>query len=341
MLIIQAFNIHCGGGAVLLSDLIRSLPKETQTTLILDERFNLRFDVSKYTKIIHIKPTLFGRLKADFILKKISDPRSKVICFGSLPPLFKNKGRVFLFIQNKFIIDGCGLFSFPPKIVLRLVLERIWFRLAHHNADVKIVQSQSMQKSIRKHGFGDSLILPFLDRKTLKETVLGRHARFDFIYLASGEPHKNHKILIEAWELLAGYGYLPTLCLTLDPSTDRDICSAVSKSCKKFKLNIINVGKVTNDEALSLLSQSGCLIFPSTVESFGIPLIEADHLGVSVIASEMDFVRDVCEPVETFNPQSAVSVCRSVLRFLGDSIARDNVGSASAFLDRVVSDDLL
>jgi len=98
---------------------------------------------------------------------------------------------------------------------------------------------------------------------------------------------------------------------------------------------------VTNDEALSLLSQSGCLIFPSTVESFGIPLIEADHLGVSVIASEMDFVRDVCEPVETFNPQSAVSVCRSVLRFMGGSIARDNVGSASAFLDRVVSDDLL
>lgn len=341
MLIIQAFNIHCGGGAVLLTDLIRSLPEETRTTLILDERFNLDYNVSENTTIIHIKPTLIGRLKADFILKKISYAGSKVICFGSLPPFFKNKGRVFLFIQNKFIIDGVGLSRFPPRIILRLVLERIWFRLAHHNADVKIVQSQSMQNSIRKQGFGDALILPFLDRKKLKETILGRHVRFDFIYLASGEPHKNHKILIEAWELLAGYGYLPTLCLTLDPSTDREICSAVTKSSKKFKLNIINVGKVTNEKALSLLSQSRCLIFPSAVESFGIPLIEAGHLGVPVIASEMDFVRDVCEPVETFNPQSAVSVCRSVLRFLGGSVARDSVGSASSFLDRVVSDDLL
>ena len=56
----------------------------------------------------------------------------------------------------------------------------------------------------------------------------------------------------------------------------------------------------------------------SFVESFGMPLIEAKQLGLAIVAAELDYVRDVVTPIETFNPNSSVSIFLSVLRYLGE-----------------------
>jgi hypothetical protein len=45
-------------------------------------------------------------------------------------------------------------------------------------------------------------------------------------------------------------------------------------------------------------------------------LAEAVQAKIPVIASELDFVRDILDPVETFDPHSSVSIYRAILRFL-------------------------
>ena len=67
---------------------------------------------------------------------------------------------------------------------------------------------------------------------------------------------------------------------------------------------------------LALYASAGALVFPSLGESFGLPLIEARQAGLSILAPELDYVRDVCEPAQTFDPQSATSIARAVKRFL-------------------------
>ena len=61
-----------------------------------------------------------------------------------------------------------------------------------------------------------------------------------------------------------------------------------------------------------------CALFVLAVffESFGLPLLEAKFLGLPILASELDYVRDVVEPTETFDPESPVSISRAVQRFL-------------------------
>ena len=58
------------------------------------------------------------------------------------------------------------------------------------------------------------------------------------------------------------------------------------------------------------------MIFLSLVESFGLPLIEASKLPLHIVASELDYVRDVCVPKENFNPKSSNSIAVAVRRFL-------------------------
>ena len=85
----------------------------------------------------------------------------------------------------------------------------------------------------------------------------------------------------------------------------------------QYRLKVENSGNLPLKQMKRLYAQAGALIYPSTFESFGLPLIEARQAGLVVLASELDYVRDVLDPDETFDPGSAVSIARAVKRFLG------------------------
>jgi glycosyltransferase involved in cell wall biosynthesis len=78
-----------------------------------------------------------------------------------------------------------------------------------------------------------------------------------------------------------------------------------------------NLGSLPHGQIKQLYGQAGALIYPSTFESFGLPLIEARQARLPVLASELDYVRDVLDPEQSFDPESAVSIARAVKRFMG------------------------
>ena len=94
---------------------------------------------------------------------------------------------------------------------------------------------------------------------------------------------------------------------------------------------------VTFEEINDLYSVSRALIFPSLNESFGLPLLEAQYLGIPIIASELDYVREVVDPIETFNPQSANSIATAVKRFIGVAKRRKNTLAIDHFIDFLMS----
>ena len=143
------------------------------------------------------------------------------------------------------------------------------------------------------------------------------HHVYDFVYVASGEPHKNHRKLIEAWRLLANEGLYPSLCLTLDEINFSDLCEFLKTMRKQYGLQISNLGSLPYKDILALYGKTGAAIYPSKFESFGLPLLEARQAGLSVLASELDYVRDVLDPEQSFDPESTTSIARAVKRYIG------------------------
>jgi glycosyltransferase involved in cell wall biosynthesis len=86
---------------------------------------------------------------------------------------------------------------------------------------------------------------------------------------------------------------------------------------QQYGLKVKNAGWLSQLEVFSLYKIAGASIYPSTLESFGLPLIEARQAGLPVLAPELDYVRDVLDPEQTFDPESVVSIARAVKRFLG------------------------
>lgn len=323
-LFVHATNVHVGGGRSLLNALLLSLPNDLTVVALLDARMKTADELPHNLQVKRVESSILRRFLAEWWLARSVKKNDVVLCFGNLPPLFRLHGRAVVFVQNRYLIDQVNLGSFQFKTRLRLKIERFWFSLKASNAHAFIVQTPSMQKVIELSGLIGSkpvYVLPFLNisqnyQRTLSKSIHAERSQ-DFIYVASGEPHKNHYILIEAWCQLAHEGYFPSLWLTLDEKDNADLCVWINQKKAQASLRIENLGGCSHDEIKQLYTQAKALIYPSIFESFGIPLIEARQAGLAILASELDFVRDVLDPEEAFDPQSSVSIARAVKRFMG------------------------
>ena len=318
-------NIHQGGGRLLLMAILNALPKDHETILTLDRRMIFPNSLFSNIQIKIVEPSIRHRFAAEQYLSRIVVPGDIVLCFGNLPPLFKLRGHVVVFLQNRYMIDDVMKIGFSPKVRLRLAIEKLWFSLRMLNADEFIVQTQTMKRLLETRIKKKILVrvFPFLEksisyeRNAPPQENVRSQKKFDFIYVASGEPHKNHQNLLNAWCLLADEGIFPSLCLTLDENQFVELMKNVTEMKWQQKLKITNTEKLPHKDVLDLYTQSRAMIYPSTFESFGIPLIEARHAGLSVLAPELDYVRDILDPEETFAPDSPRSIARAVKRFMG------------------------
>jgi glycosyltransferase involved in cell wall biosynthesis len=345
---LNATNISRGGGKSLLISLIKSIPDELNITIQIDERLDVHGDFGKNITLRRIRPTLFGRLSADYWLRKRSSTSDLIICFGSLPLFFGAKARQIVFIQNLYLIEGKTLRGFSLKTILRIWLERFWFNWAKDGVKDFVVQSQNMRhlllKKIGIKWAGSVYILPFssssyADLNHGQENLLNVKPipqQVKFIYVASGEPHKNHKSLIAAWKELSRDEVCPLLFLTINPIEFKQLCNWIDVEVRVNNLNIINLGSMPHEAVLNWYGKVDALIYPSLFESFGLPLIDALNFKLPVIASELDYVRDIFDPTETFDPNSPTSIARAVRRFLKTPVDRSPILNPSSFMEKIL-----
>ena len=332
MLIIHAPNVHRGGGRVLLLPLLDAL-RENSGRAIIDSRLELP-DTLLEVVAMSVAPTMCGRLAAEWKLRCMTGPGDVVVCFGNLPPLFKICASTVVFVQNFYLVCRRPLHEFKWRTKIRITVERLWLKFRLNKSTKLVVQTQSMAREVKASLGVTAYVLPFAPVRP-DERQVAPERRFDFIYVASGEPHKNHKNLIRAWKLLAEEGLKPSLCLTLDNEKESSLLGWIDGITSGFRLNVHNFGQLSNERLTELLKISGALIYPSYFESFGLPLLEASTAGLPIVASELDYVRDVVEPITTFDPHSPVSISRAVKRFLKVGEQAPHPISPSSFLREI------
>lgn len=329
MLYIHAPNVHQGGGHSLLSALIEGV--KTPVVLHLDKRFHPLPSLPEGSRVKHVTPSLHGRFQVERHLRDITNAEDTVLCFGNLPPLFRQRARVFVYLQNIYLLDDSRLRDLPLKVRTRLRLERFWLRRCLRNAEV-IVQTQTMADMVQATLKKSAHIRPFY--ALLECAARDTSPEYDFLFVASGEAHKNHLRLFQAWEKLALSGLTPKLAITFEPGPSGEVGRALDHA-RKSGAQIIYLGSRKKPEMPKLYAKARFLIYPSLFESFGLPLLEAAQAGLPIIASERDYVRDVVVPLETFDPLSSKSIARAVQRALGNGASPPPPVTAADFLARL------
>jgi glycosyltransferase involved in cell wall biosynthesis len=328
--------VHTGGGFVLLQSVVQSWPKDSILYAWLDFRAKDRLKLPAGAQVEWVSPSFSSRLKSEFTLAKVAFADDRVLCFHGLPPLLRSKARVLIFQQNRNYLGLLPLKTFSWRTRQRLRFEQTIAYIFRERCSDYWVQTPSMARDL-KHWYGDKdvsvRVLPFI--QTTEKISQIEQAKWDFLYVADGEAHKNHRRLVKAWVILAHQGFKPSLALTLS-SRDTALLAWIQKQVAVHDLNIINLGQLPHDKLLNVYGQTTALVFPSISESFGLPLIEARHAGLPIVASELDFVRDVCEPVQSFDPLSPTSIARAVRRSMGQADAPVKPVGAADFLSAVM-----
>lgn len=341
-LFIHANNVHQGGGRSLLLALIKSVTCKYDWFATLDVRlkpFAGAFETGSVKWVAH---SILQRINSEWWLTRHVQKNDVLFCFGNLPPLFRSRGRVIVFVQNRYLVESLNLRANPLSVRLRIYIERLWLNKFAKNVDLFVVQTPTMKSLIQlRIGQGKAVsVLPFVgSNEGYFRSVPTRTAsvfKCEFLYVASGEPHKNHRNLIEAWCLLAQEGAFPSLRLTIDEVQFPEICSWLKLKKAELGLKVENLGSIPRAQIQLLYERSQALIFTSEFESLGLPLIEARQAGLSVLAPELDYVRDVLDPDQVFDPASPISIARAVKRFLGSEERPLSLLNAEGFLNQIL-----
>ncbi|MCH8149869.1 MAG: glycosyltransferase [Planctomycetes bacterium] len=293
--------------------------------------------------VVWCEASLLGRLHAEIAVARLATAEHVVLCLHNLPPLLPSPGTVHCFVQNANLVGLIPPAFLGLRLRLRCFVERAIAHLGKRRVARYVVQTPTMREALlRWYGPGapEVLVEPFLDLEKLQAVCAAALApqgrRWDFIYVSDGPPHKNHRRLFQAWRLLAEQGEFPRLALTLHPERDTALRAELSVMVQRHGLRIEDLGQMAHGELLKTYHQAGALLFPSFAESFGIPLIEAAAAGLPILAPELDYVRDVCDPVETFDPHSERSIARAVRRHLHGRSARIDMRSPAQFIEAVL-----
>lgn len=312
-MIVFASNIHTGGGKELLDEFVSELTP--QDILIVNEKYTTP-KKTKVGKIIKVGHSIISRLQAEYLLKKVSlnFPEHEILMFGNLPPMLKLSNKVTVFFQNMILVPNFPLTNFPLKTKVRLLLERSIFAAFKRNIDTFWVQSNYVDEVTSKFWkFKNIKVKPIVPKylNSPYETADEKNMKYDFICVSANLPHKNLLNLFLAWKQIFEQFPHKKLLIVLNNHENNN----PNFLCGAEKYGIMVKNQKNKNELKDLYLQSKNLVFPSTIESFGLPILEAKHYGLNIIASDIGYAKElgVCDAF--FDPHSPQEIYESLRKY--------------------------
>ena len=118
--------------------------------------------------------------------------------------------------------------------------------------------------------------------------------KLNLFYPATPFPYKNHQIIFDALSLLdKNLQKRISLYLTCEKHELKHL-----SYCSETLFDIHYSGRIPFNEILGMYKVSDALLFPSFIETLGIPLIEAASFGLPILAADLPYSREALKSYE-------------------------------------------
>jgi glycosyltransferase involved in cell wall biosynthesis len=207
---------------------------------------------------------------------------SHVFVLGDIP-LVTNIPQWVLVHQSN-LVETCDFHSVGQRIYYA-IMRRI-FKQNSGKCTGFFVQSEVMEAALMKHFptlKGRTHVIPHAipiksDGNGMISEKLKKHGtkgRFLLLYPCAGYPHKNHSIVprITRWAVSKGKKEF-VIGLTLADEEVRKI-PGMSEALSAKDSVLVNLGRLSYQDVLATLEFCDGIFFPSLLESYGLPLVEA------------------------------------------------------------------
>lgn len=311
MIIVEASHINTGGSFNLLKYLLQSIDEKRLPAIVYIKYKHIYQELKDIGyKYIEIKQTTTIKTIYRFCLF-----RQNVFYFCSLPPFVHNKNSYVYFHSEYYSLKPQTNMRFKTKKEnIKSFLYYFIIRLFKNNVSSFLCQTHRIAKQLKITYNLNAVVAPFYELPNVRKQAT--IPLYDFIYPAIASAHKNHERLFQAVNIVANTKKIK-LAVTIANSNTR-LINMINEINQQYGLTIFNQGVITKSEVVDLYSKSKALIFPSLVESLGLPLIEAAQSNIMVLCSDLDFAYNAISNPIVFNPYDVNDIAEKMQFFLMD-----------------------
>jgi glycosyltransferase involved in cell wall biosynthesis len=307
--VVSAINIHQGGTYKILLDCFEAcLPylDNVKFTFFVHRKNLLPASNHKNLELIELprsRKSWFYRIYYEYIWFNQYSKRKPIDVWFSLhdvSPRVTSRKKV-VYCHNPASFLSCFKLKYlrePTLFAFWLFYGRL-YRLNSSNTDLFIIQQGWLRTKLATMlGIAESKIMvayPFdIKRcKPFKTDTLATQfdgKKFVFFYPALARVFKNFEIIVNAVKLLEVERSDFRVVFTIS-KTDNLYASWIYHSAKLCK-SIEFIGNQTRFSVDEIYRETNCLIFPSALETWGLPISEAKERQIPILAADLPYARE-------------------------------------------------
>ncbi len=272
----------------------------------------LRFEYWSAKKISRrLKPSLW--LSMHDITPNVTADVRAVYCHNPAP-FYRPRG--FEFFADPKFVSFCMFYGFLYRINI------------HDNDYVIVQQSWIREKFRRRYGVRRVVVAhPSVDvPKTVSPSARSRSPHpYRFFFPAAPRTFKNPEVCLQAARLLERRDFTNfELWLTFDASTNR-YASTLAKQFSDVQ-SVRWLGSLSRERVFELYGEADCLLFPSRLETWGMPITEFRSSGKPMLVADMPYAYETAggyDLAKLFDPEDAGNLANLMVQAAnGDPIFR-------------------
>ncbi|HHR6031106.1 TPA: glycosyltransferase [Providencia alcalifaciens] len=304
---IHAVNVNTGGALVLLNELIaKTEPKCNRVDIYINSKLNINNIAynSDKTKIIFKRNLLLSL----FIVKKYD----RIVFFGNLPPLIKTVNST-TYIHNPYLVSNIENNNLSLPLKIKFLLLKSYIKAFGRNTEYFVCQTESMKRKFQSFYNKKISVSPFYRELKKHPTEI----KYDLCFIGLPSPHKKYSFLLDCLEIISKHDVKLSIFVTVPFNSGfNEILERIDSINKTKNIKITNLGLISSEKINAVYNSSKALIFPSSTESFGLPLIEASLLDMNVFAPNLIYVKDVISDFIEIKLNDANYTANKIIEFI-------------------------
>jgi glycosyltransferase involved in cell wall biosynthesis len=327
-IVLSAVNLKVGGTLTILRDCLRYLSALAEAgdyrVVALVYRKELAFFPNiDYIEMQWPKKAWVYRLWCEYVtMRKISKRLSPVYLWISLHDTTPNvlAERRVVYCHNSFPYYRWKMreWWFAPKIVLFALLSNHVVKMSIHQNKYVVVQQEWMKNAfVRAFKLREDVIIvapPPLSPPTslLDDAIVASESKpedFTFIFASAPDSHKNYECICQAAQILKDRMGLRNFSVSITIKGDENKYTRwLFRKWAEKAPNVKFAGYMDRQTVYAYYRQSDCLIYPSKVETWGLPITEFAAFDKPMLLADLPYAHETacgCNKVAFFDPENA------------------------------------
>ena len=320
-IVVSAVNLNVGGTLTILRDCLQYLSEFAEKENCRVVALVYKKELADYPNIEYIemqwpKKAWIMRLWCEYVtMHKISKRLSPISLWLSLHDTTPNveAERRAVYCHNPFPFYRWKVreWLFSPKVVLFSLFSKYAYQInIHRNMNV-IVQQQWIRKEFIRlfHLDEKQIIIAAPEYKPINQKVTEEHPQkeYSFLFASSPNSHKNFECLCEAARLLQrklpDYGF--KVYITIQ-GNENNYAKWLYKHWGRSTSCLHFIGFQKREELYAYYQQCDCLVFPSKVETWGLPISEFAAWEKPMLLADLPYAYETAAgsaQLAFFNPE--------------------------------------